>query len=126
MVKKKLINNLNLKKDIILSDMSKTPKARLSFKLYEEKWQVVKLKDLTQQDSKKFINIIDEIQRLDNPLKALNRGKIGVNNKLANHELIEEIIHLGKAGNSFRLHGVFKSNIFYLICIDPNHKIHNK
>lgn len=114
---------------LLLSDMSKVPKVRLSFKYYEEKYQIKKLEELQADESKTFVRLIARLHNEDvytqNGNLSLNRGKTGKNikSKLKNHEWIEEMIHLGKGG-SFRLHGVLRANVFYLICIDPNHKIH--
>ncbi len=131
--KTKLVEEKNIvKKGIVLADMTKVPKIRLSFKLYEEKYQKVKMEDLNQKQAKQFVDLVGLLHKEDityqNGKISLNRGPLKKDilkdKKLKQHELVEDMIHLGKAKKPFRLHGVLKSNIFYLICIDPNHEVH--
>lgn len=122
---KKLEKLEKTKSSLQLADMSKTPKMRVSFKFFEDKYQIVELSKLKSKDCKRLVKFIDKLHKNDNYIESINRGKIGKNNKLSNHELIEEIIHL-KVDNKFRIHGVLRGIVFYIISIDPNHKLHNK
>ena len=130
---KKLYEEKNvIKKGVVLTDMTKVPKIRLSFKLYEEKYQKVLIENLDQKQAKEFVNLVGLLHKQDityqNGNMSINRGPLDKktleDEGLKRHELIEEMIHLGKAKKAFRLHGVLKSNVFYLICIDPKHEVH--
>lgn len=122
---KKLIDSDKISNIVKLDDMSKTPKIRVSFKLYEEKNQMVTLENLETKDCKTLIKFIDKIQKDENYIEKVNLGKIGKNNKLRNHKYIDKMIHL-KLSDKFRLHGYFYEVVFYIICIDPYHELHSK
>lgn len=132
MVKKLIEKENETRKPIKLDNMSKVPKVRLSFKLYEEKYQKVKIEDLDQKYAKEFVNLIGLLHKEDPYVQkgkvSLNRGKTKKgtlkDKNLKQHELIDEMVHLGKDRKAFRLHGVLNSNVFYLICIDPKHEVH--
>lgn len=110
-----LISNINHNYDI-------------SFQLYEENYQQVKLKDLSTKQLKEFNNLILEVIKCKNyeEFSRINRGKTNPkkDTKLYGHQLKEKIIHIGKSGNPFRLHGLLYDTSFKILCIDPRHEVH--
>lgn len=122
----------NMSKTKILAEPLAEPKKfenfDVSFQLYNETYQEVKLKDLNKSQLKALNLLILEIIKCKNEeeLGRINRGKTcpKKNCSLAGHELKDELIHLGKDATPFRLHGVLYGQSFKIICIDPNHQIH--
>lgn len=100
----------------------------ISFNCYEEKYQQVKLKDLTPEQLKNFNNLILEVIKCKTyeEFSRIYRGKTNPkkNTKLYEHELKEKIIHIGKGRNPFRLHGLLYDTSFKILCIDPKHEVH--
>jgi hypothetical protein len=113
-------------RDIFFTDNEKFNNYDVSFQLYEEKYQIVKLKDLKKEQLKDFNKLILEIIKCKNieEFKRINRNKTYVKNSiLKDHKLKERMIHLGKEHTKFRLHGVLYEQSFKIICIDPNHEV---
>ena len=100
----------------------------VSFQLYEERYQEIKIKDLKREQLKEFDKLILEILKCKNEaeLGRINRGKTNPVSgcKIGNHRFKDEMIHLGKDKSKFRLHGILYGMSFKIICIDPDHKIH--
>ena len=99
------------------------------FQLYEERFQHITLKKLKPEELKSFNQLILEVIKCktEAEFSQFNRGKnnCGKKSKLNSHLLKNELIHIGKARTTFRLHGVILDKIFKIISIDPKHEEHN-
>lgn len=121
----------NISKTKILAEALAEPKKfenfDVSFQLYDETYQEVKLKDLNKSQLKALNSLILEIIKCkkEEELLRINRGKTCPKKgcSLASHELKDEIVHLGKDATPFRLHGILYGQSFKIICIDPNHQV---
>ncbi|MBR8701657.1 hypothetical protein IX317_001669 [Fusobacterium sp. DD29] len=102
----------------------------ISFQLYEENYQQVRLKDLSRSQLKDFNNLILEVIKCKTyeEFSRINRGKTNPdrNSKLYCHKFKEQIIHIGKSRNPFRLHGLLYDTSFKIICIDPKHEVNKE
>lgn len=100
----------------------------ISFQLYKENYQQVKLKDLSPKQLSDFNALILEVIKCKTyeEFSRINRGKTNPkkNTKLYGHEHKEKIIHIVKSRSSFRLHGLLYDTSFKILCIDPKHEVH--
>lgn len=98
------------------------------FQLYEKNFQHTILSKLKKEELKEFEKLIEEVVKCtkEDDFLRIYRGKNKKNKKgkLYNYEAHSELIHIGKARNTFRLHGVLIGKIFKIVSIDPKHQEH--
>ena len=105
----------------------------VSFQFYKIGNHKKKLKELKKEELKELDKLITHIVKCtkENELLSVHRGKTNNSKskkkKLSFKELEledNEIVHLGYDKSKFRLHGVFLGKSFKVLCIDPEHKVH--
>lgn len=100
------------------------------FQLYEKKWQYTELSKLKKEQLQELEKLLLEVLKCtdENEFMRIHRGinKIHKKSKFKNHPLLanNKLIHIGKDGTVFRLHGLLIGTVFKLISIDPEHQEH--
>lgn len=129
--KNKNLTELSPKNNSLVGELAKNREFNnfdVSFQLYEEQYQEIKIKSLKKEHLEEFEKLILEILKCKNEkeLGRINRGKTNprVDCRIRSHHLKDEMIHLGKERSKFRLHGILHGMSFKIICIDPEHNIH--
>lgn len=100
----------------------------ICFQFYKSNFQHTTLGSLKPKELKAFEKLIEEVVKCtsEDEFSRIHRGKNKrkKKGKLYNYEAHKELIHIGKNGTSFRLHGILRGKIFKIVSIDPKHQEH--